>query len=143
MALNAQSDVGVGLFHSATGASASYTKLVSITSVPATGSAKPKIETTELDALTKQYIADRADLPDMEFGYNYTDSNYTAVEAVCDQEHYFMIIYGDGTGVVIHGEANTWIDTVSRGQAIEAKLNIVPQSVDRKTAVEVTALKTA
>ena len=52
-----------------------------------------------------------------------------------------MIVYGDGSGAVIFGEANTWVDAVSRGQVVEAKMNVVPQSITFKTAAEVTALK--
>lgn len=143
MAFNAQSDIGIELWHSATGTSASFDKLVSVTSIPATGSAKAKLESTVLDSGDKQYIPDRADLPDMEFTYNYTASNFEDVETVCDVEHYFMIVYGDGSGAVIFGEANTWVDAVSRGQVVEAKMNVVPQSITFKTASEVTALKSA
>lgn len=142
MAFNAQSDVGIELWSSATGSAVSYTKLIDVTAIPATGSAQSKIETTVLSSAKKQYIADREDLPDLEFTYNYTADNFSDVQAIANEEYYFMIIYGDGSGAVIYGEANTWVDAVGRGQAIEAKLNVVPQSIDFKTALEVTALKT-
>lgn len=143
MAFNAQSDVGIELWHSSTGTSASFTKLIDVTAIPATGSAQAKLESTVLAAKKKQYIADREDLPDLEFTYNYTIDNFEDVEAVCNAEHYFMIVYGDGSGVVIFGEANTWIDAVGRGQVIEAKMNVVPQSINFKDDAEVTALKSA
>lgn len=142
MAFNAQNDIGIELWKSATGASATFSKLIDVTAIPATGSAKAKLESTVLSSADKQYIPDRADLPDMEFTYNYIASNFSAVEAVCDKGHYFMIVYGDGSGAVIFGEANTWVDAVSRGQVVEAKMNVVPQSITFKTASEVTALKT-
>lgn len=141
MAFNAQNDIGIELWDSATGASASFSKLIDVTAIPATGSAKAKLESTVLSSADKQYIPDRADLPDMEFTYNYIASNFADVEAVCDKEHHFMIVYGDGSGAVIFGEANTWVDAVSRGQVVEAKMNVVPQSITFKTALEVTALK--
>lgn len=141
MAFNAQSDVGIELWASATGLSASFTKLVDVTAIPATGSAQAKLESTVLSSPKKQYIADREDLPDLEFTYNYTIDNFEDVEAVCNTGHYFMIIYGDGSGAVIFGEGNTWIDAVGRGQVVEAKLNVVPQSIDFKDDAEVTALK--
>ena len=143
MALNAQSDVGIELWSSSTGSSASFTKLLDVTAIPATGAPQAKIETTVLSSPVKQYIADREDLPDMEFTYNYTEDNFADALAVCDSPTYFMIVYGDGSGAVIYGEANTWHDAVGRSQAVEAKLNVVPQSVDFKTKAEVTALKTA
>lgn len=139
----AQSDIGIELWSSSTGASASFTKLVDVTSIPATGSAQGKLEATVLSSPKKQYIADRADLPDLEFSYNYTADNFSAVQGVAEELHYFMIVYGDGSGAVIYGEGNTWVDAVSRGAIVEAKLNVVPESIDFKTAAEVTALKTA
>lgn len=143
MAFNAQSDVGIELWASSTGGSASFEKLVDVTSVPATGSPQAKIESTVLSAKKKQYIPDREDLPDMEFTYNFTEDNFADVFAVCDEEYYFMIVYGDGSGAVIFGEANTWVDGVGRSQAVEAKMNVVPQEVEHKTSAEVTALKKA
>lgn len=137
----AQSDIGIELWASATGASASYEKLVDVTNVPATGAAQAKLEATVLSSKKKQYIADRADLPDLEFTYNYTEDNFTAVDAVVDQDYFFMLVYGDGSGAIIEGEANTWVDAVARGSVVEAKLNVVPQSIEYATALEVTALK--
>lgn len=141
MAFNAQNDIGIELWDSATGASASFSKLIDITAIPATGSAQSKLESTVLSSAKKQYIPDREDLPDLEFTYNYIATNFADVEAVANAEHYFMIVYGDGSGAVIFGEANTWVDAVSRGQVVEAKMNVVPQSIDFKTSAEVTALK--
>ena len=137
----AQSDLGIQLWHSSTGASASFAKLVDVTAIPATGSPQAKLEATVLSSAKKQYIADREDLPDLEFTYNYTEDNFEDVVAVCNSDEYFMIIYGDGSGAVIFGEGNSWVDGVSRGQIVEAKLNVVPQSIDFKTSTEVTALK--
>lgn len=142
MAFNAQSDVGIELWASATGAAASFSKLIDVTSVPATGAAQAKLESTVLSSGKKQYIADREDLPDLEFTYNYMATELALVEAVCNDEHYFLIIYGDGSGAEIFGEGNTWIDAVSRGSVVAAKLNVVPQSIDYRSKVEVTALKT-
>lgn len=139
----AQSDIGIELWASSTGASASFTKLIDVTAIPATGAAQGKLEATVLSSTKKQYIADREDLPDLEFTYNYTADNFEDVQDVANQLYYFMIVYGDGSGAVIYGEANSWVDAVSRGAVVEAKLNVVPESIDFKTATEVTALKTA
>lgn len=139
----AQSDIGIELWASATGGAASFTKLIDVTAIPATGAAQAKLEATVLSSTKKQYIADRADLPDLEFTFNYTADNFAAVEAVADQDYFFMIVYGDGSGAVIEGEGNCWVDAVARGSVVEAKLNVVPQAIDYKTAAEVTALKDA
>lgn len=139
----AQSDVGIELWHSATWSAASFTKLIDVTAVPATGSAQAKLEATRLSSPKKEYIPDREDLPDLEFSYNYLAGDFATVDAVCNTLAYFLIVYGDGSGALIEGEGNTWIDAVGRGQVVGAKLNIVPQSIDHKTAIEVTALKSS
>ena len=143
MAFNAQSDVGIELWASATGAAASFSKLIDVTSVPATGAAQAKLESTVLSSDKKQYIADREDLPDLEFTFNYMEADLATVQAVCNAEYYFLIIYGDGSGAEIFGEGNAWIDAVSRGSVVAGKLNVVPQSIDYRTSAQVTALKTA
>lgn len=136
----AQSDVGIELRHSATGVAGSFSKLVNVISVPDTGTAREKLESTELNQESKSYIPGRKDLPDMEFGYNMLASNYEAVDAVCDTPHYFLIVYGEGNGVLIYGTGSTWATAVSRNQVVEAKLNIVAESCDYKTVAEVSAL---
>ena len=78
----AQSDIGIVLWSSTTGAAASYTKLVDVTSVPGTGSAPGKLETTVLSSQQKTYVADRVDTPDMDFTYNYDAANWLAVTNV-------------------------------------------------------------
>lgn len=135
----AQSDVGIELYHSSS-LIAQFTKLIDVTAVPATGAAQAKLEATVLSSAKKQYIADREDLPDLEFTYNFTEANYVIVEGVVNTPHYFLIVYGEGNGALIYGEANTWIDAVGRGSVVSAKLNVVPESIEYKTVAEVTAL---
>lgn len=134
----AQSDVGIELYHS-TSLATPFTKLIDVTAVPATGAAQAKLEATVLSSPKKQYIADREDLPDLEFTFNMTATNYEAVEAVVNTQHYFLIIYGEGNGALIYGEANVWVDAVGRGSVVQAKLNVVPESIEYKTVAEVTA----
>lgn len=135
------SDVGTLLYHSATGAANSFSKLIDILDAPATGSAPGKIEVTTLTSTKKAYIKDRLDTPDMEFGYNYIVADYDTVEAVADgTTHYFLIIYQDNSGQKITGQASTWKEAVSKGSAVTAKLHIVPSDSEHQTAVEVAAL---
>lgn len=141
MPILAQTDVGIELWQSDTGLAASYTKLIDITSLPAMGAAQGKLEATVLSSTKKQYLADREDLPDLSFEYNYEATNFAAVLAVCNVKTYLMAIYGDGSGAVIYGEGNTWQNQVSAGSVIKATFNFVPESIDFKTAAEVTALK--
>jgi len=140
MAVLAQTDVGIELWHSATGLANSYAKLIDITSLPAMGAAQGKIEVTVLSSTKKQYLADREDLPDLSFEYNYEATNFAAVLAVCNVRTYLMAIYGDGSGAVIYGEGNTYQNQVGLGSPVKATFNFVPESIDFKTAVEVAAL---
>lgn len=140
MTLKAQTDIGIELFSSSTGLANSYSKLIDITSLPAMGAAQGKLEATVLSSTKKQYLADREDLPDLSFEYNYEATNFAAVLAVCNKVTYLMAIYGDGSGAVIVGEGNTYQNQVGLGSVVKATFNFVPQSIEFKTAVEVAAL---
>lgn len=143
MPILAQTDVGIELWQSATGSAASFTKLIDITSLPAMGAAQGKLEATVLSSAKKQYLADREDLPDLAFEYNYEATNFAAVIAVSNVKTYLLAVYGDGSGAVIYGEGNTYQNQVGRGSVVTATFNFVPESIDFKTAAEVTALKDA
>ena len=121
--------------------STNYEKLVSIKSVPASGSEGGTIEVTELDSSVKQYIEDRMDLPTQDFTYNRTAEKYEAVKEICDgTSHEFLIKFSDGTGTYIRGTAQTWKNEFSAGSAQEATLHIVATEITDKTAAEVTEL---
>ena len=118
-----------------------YSILVSIKSVPASGAEGGTIEVTELDSAIKQYIADRKDTPAQDFTYNRTAEKYEAVKAVCDgTAKEFLVVFSDGTGTYIKGEAQTWKNEFSAGSAQEATLHIVATEIEDKTSEEVTAL---
>lgn len=137
----AQSDVGTVLYAKSED---KFSEFLEITSAPAEGSAGGTIEVTTLKSAIKQYIADRPDTPDQDFNYNYTEANFTKAKEKCDgSEHEFLVKFQDGTGYVITGSAQTWINEVSRGSAVEATLHIVASDIEWKTSSEVTALVTA
>ena len=134
------SDVGTMLY-SKIGNASTFTKLLSVISAPAMGSAGGNLEVTVLDSSTKQYIPDRPDVPDQDFNYNYTEANYTTALTACtSDEEDFLVIFQDGSGYQISGIAQTWINEVGRGSAIEATLHIVASAITWKTAVQVLAL---
>lgn len=134
----AQSDVGTMLYVKG---ETNYTELLEIISAPAQGSAGGTIEVTTLKSAIKQYIPDRVDTPDQDFGYNYTEANYTKAKEVSDgAEHEFLVKFQDGSGYTIKGSAQTWINEVGRGQAVEATLHVVASEIEWKTASEVTTL---
>ena len=117
-------------------------KLVAVKGAPATGQAGGNVEITTSSDPVKVYIPDRPDTGDMDFTYNYSEANLTAVTAVCDKTAKDILIkYPDGTGALYKGVCQTWRNEVSVGGVLECTLHTVPstQIVDKSSA-EVTAL---
>ena len=102
-----------------------YAKLVSVTSVPDTGSAPGTIDVTELDSTVKQYISDRPDTPSYEFEANYTKENYAAVTAGISltEEKEYLIVYQDGSGEKFTGTGAAWKKGVTAGNAVKIGLS--------------------
>lgn len=137
----AQTDVGTKLWSSATGSAASFTELVSVYSVPATGTNPAKLDATRLTDAQKRYKKDRPDTPDCEFVYDKDATDEAAVKATLAAVHYYMVEYQDGSGVVIKGEGSNYTDAVTVGSVVKNKLIVIAESITDKTAAEVTALK--
>lgn len=123
------SDVGTKLYKESATAG-KYEKLVSVTSVPATGAAPGTIEVTELDDVYKKYILDRPDTPSYEFEYNYTQENYETVSAAVSltEDRNYLIIYQDGSGEKFTGKGATWINKVGKGEAVTAGISFAVSS---------------
>ena len=141
--MKGMNDVGIELrIKNTTDAKYSSAVLVEIKSTPATGQAGGTLEVTTHSDPTKVYVADRPDTGDMDYTYNYTEANYTAVKGVCDNTQKDILIkYPDGTGVEYSGICQTWHNETSVGAVIECTLHTVPStSPADKTAAEVTAL---
>lgn len=119
--------------------------LVEIKSTPATGQAGGTLEVTTHSDPTKVYIPDRPDTGDMDYTFNYTEANYTAVKTVCDNtEKDILIKYPDGTGVEYSGVCQVWHNEVSVGAVLECTLHTVPATSPADlTSQEVAAKITA
>lgn len=136
------SDVGTELF-AKLGVATKHTKLLDIVAAPATGSAPDSLEATVLSSPKTQNIMGRQNTPDMEFDYNYTEQNFAAAQsAVTGETEEFLLIYQDGSGALIEGQATTWVEGVSRNSVLVGKLHITAQNIAFKTKTEVTALTT-
>lgn len=116
--------------------------LVAVKGMPATGQAGGTVEITTSSDSVKVYVADRPDTGDMDFTYNYSETNLEAVNAVCDNTQKDILIkLPDGTGFEYKGTIQTWVNEVSVGGIIECTLHTVPSVAPAyKTATEVTAL---
>lgn len=115
-------------------------KLVAVKGMPATGQAGGTVEITTSSDAQKVYLADRPDSGDMDFTYNYTADNYSAVATVCDNvARNILIKLPDGSGFEYTGSLQTWVNEVSVGSAIECTLHTVPStSIARLSATDVT-----
>lgn len=136
-------DLGIELYVKETTAEKfSATKLVAVKGAPATGQAGGTVETTTSSDPVKVYIPDRPDTGDMDFTYNYSEANLTAVKAVCDNVAKDILIkYPDGTGAMYTGICQTWRNEVSVGGIIECTLHTVPSTlIVDKSKTEVTEL---
>lgn len=126
--MNGYIDLGIELrVKETTEQTYSKTILVAVKGMPATGQAGGTVEITTSSDPTKVYVADRPDTGDMDFTYNYTESNLSNVQEVCDNSTKDILIkLPDGTGVEYKGTLQTWINEVSVGSAIECTLHTVP-----------------
>ena len=121
-------DLGIELRVKAT-TDAKYTaaKLVAVKGMPATGQAGGNVEITTSSDPVKVYVPDRPDTGDMDFTYNYSQTNLAAVQAVCDNiAKDILIKFPDGAGFEYRGVCQTWINEESVGGAMECTLHTTP-----------------
>lgn len=120
-----------------------FAPFLSVSSAPSPKGAPEALDATTLDSPTKQNIMGRADSPVLAFEFNHTDDNMTKALTVCDgTAHEFLLLYPDGTGWIIKGEADATVGDVGLNAVIKGTLNIFPTAVVYKKASETTALIT-
>lgn len=89
------------LFHSSA-ENGEFTKLIDITSYPDLFSPPEKLDVSDLSSNQKKYAPGMVDVPDMEFGYNYTKSAYDAVKQKEGTEGFYQLRFG------ANGEFGAW-----------------------------------
>jgi hypothetical protein len=121
-------DLGIELrVKSTSDAKYSAAKLVAVKGMPATGQAGGNVEITTSSDPVKVYVPDRPDTGDMDFTYNYSQTNLAAVQAVCDNiKKDILIKFPDGAGFEYQGVCQTWINEESVGGAMECTLHTTP-----------------
>ena len=103
------------------------TKLVAVKGAPATGQAGGTVETTTSSDPVKVYIPDRPDTGDMDYTYNYSEENYTAVKAVCDNTAKSILIkYPDGTVITGRTRFESYL-TALKSIGLDKIKSILPQ----------------
>lgn len=135
-------DLGIELrIKATTDAKYPAAKLVAVKGMPATGQAGGNVETTTSSDPKKVYVADRPDTGDMDFIYNYSQENLTAVQAVCDNTQKDILIkFPDGAGFEYRGICQTWINDVAVGGVMECTIHTVPSVAGSNlTAEQLTA----
>lgn len=122
------------ILKTSTTASGTYNKLVDIKDFPDLGSAPDTIEVTTLSDRMKRYINGLIDTGSLEFTYNYTNTDFTAVKALDDNaKHYFELDFGnDGAGAegkfYFAGQVTTYPVGTGTGSVVEAKLIVTCDS---------------
>lgn len=135
---NAISDIGVKLYLKGTTA---YAQFLKVKAAPATGAAKEKLDATTLDQPKNSYILGREGDVDLTFDYNYTQANFAlALTAATGEVEEFLLVYGDGSGAYIKGQASTWIEPVGLNSIVTGKFLIAQEEITYKTSAEITAL---
>lgn len=126
------------LYHSAT-ADGAFTKLVDITSYPDMNAAPEKLDVSDLSSNQKKYEPGMIDVPDMEFGFNYTKDRYDSVKEKEDTTGYYQLRFGE------NGEYGAWqwsgkhAVTVSGGQvggARQGKVTMYPDSEIKPVTIQ-------
>jgi hypothetical protein len=132
------SDIGTMLYKKIAPAT-NFSELMEVTSAPAEGSDAGVIDVTTLKSKKKQSIPDRPEIPVQNFNYNYTQANRILANSVCDGvPHDFLVIYQDGSGYVITGQASTYNTEIGGpGNAVKGVLNIIATATAWKTKAEV------
>ena len=80
----------------------SFTKLIDIKSYPDVFSAPEKLDISDLSSNRKKYTQGMVDLPDYEFGFNYTADAYQSVKEKEGTVGYYQLRFG------ANGEFGAW-----------------------------------
>lgn len=90
------------LYHS-TDKGSTFKKLIDITSYPDIFSTPEKLDLSDLSSAQKKYTPGMRDLPDYEFGFNYTKEKYDTCKALKDKKDtVYQLRFGES------GEYGCW-----------------------------------
>lgn len=120
------STIGTTLWGGAT--SSALTKIVDIKDFPTLGGKPDKIETTTLTDETETSIPGVKSQDELEFTYNYTKADYTAIKAREATDEFFEIRMNDESVFAFKGELRTWVEGAGVNDVVEAKISIMPSS---------------
>lgn len=118
----------------------SWSELIEIKSVPASGNDPETIEKTTMKDAVKTYVLGRQDTGLQTFTFNYNETDYTAVKALDNAEHEFLVVLPDRTGTYIKGKSTVYRNEVSVNGLIEATLAIAPSEIEFKSSSDVTSM---
>lgn len=79
-----------------------FDKLIDITSYPDIFATPEKLDISDLSSGQKKYTPGMKDLPDYEFGFNYTKDAYDICKALEGKEEFYQIAFGE------NGEFGCW-----------------------------------
>lgn len=112
-------------------AAASLTKLIDITSYPDIMSPPEKVDVSDLSSKQKKYTDGMVDLPDYEFGANYTLEGYKKVNQMKDKKLYCELRFGTDGEFGVFKWQGTLFPSVSGGDVggkREMKITCYPET---------------
>lgn len=130
----AVSDVGTMLLHATmtteNAPTSGYEQLIGVKATPAKGSAPEQLDVTELHDTESSFIAGRKSQETLEYTFNWTKANASALTAVQGKRHAFLEVLGEeGDGFLIIGQLTYAHNGVALNSAQEGTIWIIPESV--------------
>lgn len=132
----AYSDIGSAIFVRREGAT-KYSLWLTVTDMPATGSAPETIEKTVTTSRTKNYTFGRKDNSQKEFTFMAHRDNFSILEGDYNKQLDFLQINPDGTGWKFQGYVSFYQDAVSLGSNLAGKGVITVSKADELPTMNV------
>lgn len=132
----AYSDIGSAIFVRREGAS-KYSLWLTVSDMPATGSAPETIEKTVTTSRTKNYTFGRKDNSQKEFTFMAHRDNFMILEDDYNKQLDFLQINPDGTGWKFQGYVSFYQDAVSLGSNLAGKGVITISKADELPTINV------
>jgi hypothetical protein len=119
------------------GVSPAYAKLVDITDYPDLGATPNKLDTTTLSAEKfRTSILGLQEIPDMVFGANYTEADYSAVKALEGQTLWFHLEFGtDGANGTFEWSGEVQVYAVGAGVDEVRTMSIITSAETEMTFI--------
>ena len=114
------------------GQTGTYTKLCKIKSYPQLGGAPENLETTDLEDTAQTFCPGVQSVDSMEFGANYTKTDFTTVKAAAGVERDYRLEFGESGADGIYewtGKHDVYINSGDVNAVREMTIVVTPSSI--------------